>query len=456
MRGPRYSANVAWPAHHNDFAMTATGTGVTLERMNRHSPAHIGYGYVEFRGAGAQTAQFALNSRGGFDDGEEHHEEFFIGFHNHLTAEENSGGIMPIETNLGGGIWEQNVGTEAWFGIEDDDAIPVAAAEVAYDWALLPAGLNIGDRFRLIYVTSGTRNANNTGWSIYNDFVQAEIAGTTSLPAGSPDLAPFADKFRAVISVNGGGNASVNAGLEDGNDDVPIYWVHGTKVADDNADFLDGTWDDESNPKHADGSAATISANGYWTGSESNARRRDSCGAGPHHLRAGSTRVNIGRLGDATLTPLGPVAPNANTCSTAPVNSERRPLYALSREAFTVTGAGAMIQPTANAAEGSSVAFTVTIPDPAPAGGITVPYTLSNGRGVNGDPSRIIATGASGGAGADYDNDGPSVVIAQGDTTATISVPTTQDSTYEEDHYFTVTLGAPTSTPPAALGELNS
>ena len=28
---------------------------------------------------------------------------------------------------------------------------------------------------------------------------------------------------------------------------VPIYWVGGSKVADDYADFYDGDWDDETN-----------------------------------------------------------------------------------------------------------------------------------------------------------------------------------------------------------------
>ena len=31
---------------------------------------------------------------------------------------------------------------------------------------------------------------------------------------------------------------------------MPIYWLNGAKVADGNADFYDGSWDDETNPKN--------------------------------------------------------------------------------------------------------------------------------------------------------------------------------------------------------------
>ena len=34
---------------------------------------------------------------------------------------------------------------------------------------------------------------------------------------------------------------------------MPIYWLNGTKAADDYEDFYDGDWDDEANDKNASG-----------------------------------------------------------------------------------------------------------------------------------------------------------------------------------------------------------
>ena len=82
----------------------------------------------------------------------------------------------------------------------------------------------------------------------------------------------------------------------------------------------------------------------------------------------------------------------------------------------------------------------MTIPDAAPVGGITVPYTFDHGLGIATDPAHIVADAS------DFTDTDGSVTIAQGDTTATITVATTDDSIYEADHYFRVTLGTPTGT----------
>ncbi len=455
-RGVRASANVAWPPQHNDFVMTATGTGVSYEHSNRYTPNHVGFRYVEFRGAGAQTATIVVHAKDGFDDGETYDEAFAVTFPNDFylfdADTDNPLSSAPVDTNLGGGLQAQPAGAQGWFGITDKglEGIDPSLAQVPRDWPLLPPGLTIGDKFRLLYVTTATTAASQIGHAYYNDFVRAEITRDQLKQGGVPDLKPYADHFAAVISTNSdgqnpGGNASLNANLEASGPDDPIYWVNGARVADDKADFLDGSWDDEANPKHADASAATISTNGYWTGSEADGQRSDSCSGltgSDRHLRAGASNVSYGLLNGNSRGPLGQAKDETN-CQPAH-NSQQRPLYALSTREFTVVG-GASIE-TAQAAEGSPITFTVTIPDAAPSGGITVPYTLADGRGVTSDPAHIIAAGTSGGTGADYDNDAGTVVIAQGQTSNTFTVNTTNDSTYEGDHYLTVTLGAPTGT----------
>ena len=90
----------------------------------------------------------------------------------------------------------------------------------------------------------------------------------------------------------------------------------------------------------------------------------------------------------------------------------------------------------ASAAEGSAVAFTVTLPEAAPAGGVTIGYSTSDGRGKADDASYQVATSADYTAAAEN----ASLSIAEGASTGTISIATTDDATYESDHYFTLTL----------------
>ncbi len=105
--------------------------------------------------------------------------------------------------------------------------------------------------------------------------------------------------------------------------------------------------------------------------------------------------------------------------------------------AVTIVDDDAMITVAdADAAEGSAVEFTVTLPDPAPAGGVTVTYSTANGRGNESDEAWQVATGADYTAAAQ----GAAITIAKDGRTGTISIDTAPDSTYEGDHHFTLTL----------------
>ena len=166
-------------------------------------------------------------------------------------------------------------------------------------------------------------------------------------------------------------------------------------------------------------------------------------------LAMGAPYVHIGILNDNSSIDRSPLGPDVNDNSRGQTlnnhackglqPTESLPMYALSG-LFVVEQVGATIAPRATAAEGSTITFTVTIPDAAPSGGITIPYTFSDGLGIPTDPAHTIATSA------DYTGTAGSVVIAQGQTSNTFTVPTTNDSTYEGDHYFRVILGTPTGT----------
>ena len=466
VRGPRYSANLSWPVHLNDFEMNATGTGVTVEAVNRFSPTHAGFRIVEFRGAGAQTATIEFNAREWFDDGDDFNESFSMEFPNDLkyigthTVDGYVFGpqkhINP-KTNLGGGLTAA-ADLAAWYGITDDESVGAVAEDnvaVPLDWPLLPPGLESGDTFRLLYVTNGEIAATSRDPATYDEFVREEITGAQLKQGGVPDLAPYANAFFSLVTTldppttkPARDRAQINMyEIDMGNQpNDPIYWVGGEKVADNaHPDFLDGTWDSES-PRHADGTAATVDTDGYWTGSAENAHRTNhtvcSGGTSGHNRnQAGEPNVHVGKLDgndSSRFSPLGPLFGQAN-CADAEPATELRPIYGLSTDVFEVTG-GAEITSRATAAEGSAITFTVTINDAAPAGGITVPYTFSDGLGIPTDPAHTIANSS------DYTGTDGSVVIAQGQTSNTFTVPTTNDSTYEGDHYFRVTLGDPTGT----------
>ena len=291
----------------------------------------------------------------------------------------------------------------------------------------------------------------------YTERARDEITGNRLNNGGVTDLIPYADSFFPVVtsgkrSEHAGTHADTVAKFDPANGahpDDPIYWVGGTKVADDKADFTDGNWDDEANPKHADGTAATIDTGGYATGTLSTGKEQTRICFETNNIRhrmsiPNANKVHVGYLNDSNTnrTPLGPVNEDCDGVASAQFN----PFYVLSG-VFTV-GSGTAIE-NAEAAEGSDVTFTVTIPNAAPAGGITVPYTFSDGLGIATDPAHTIATSA------DYTGTAGSVVIAEGQTSNTFTVSTTGDSTYEGDHYFRVILDTPTGTnaPPLAPGK---
>ena len=137
-----------------------------------------------------------------------------------------------------------------------------AVTAVPADWSLIPDGLDAGDRFRLLFLSSDTRTAEATDIGDYNTWIQDRV------DAGHADIQDHTETFRAV-----GCTAAVDARDDTGttytSDDkgVPIYWLNGNKIADEYEDFYDETWDEEASMR--DESGNTVSAPGsVWTGCE--------------------------------------------------------------------------------------------------------------------------------------------------------------------------------------------
>ena len=69
-----------------------------------------------------------------------------------------------------------------------------AQTEVPADWALKPADINAGEQFRLMFITSTTRNATSTNIVDYNTFVSTRAA------AGVTAMRTYANDFTALVS----------------------------------------------------------------------------------------------------------------------------------------------------------------------------------------------------------------------------------------------------------------
>ena len=127
--------------------------------------------------------------------------------------------------------------------------------EVPSNWVLTPSGLSVGDEYRLLFATSGRRNAESSSIGTYNTFVQNAAA------SGHTAIQGYSSGFRVVGSteaVDARDNTSTT--YTSSNKGVPIYWLGGNKLADNYEDFYDGTWDDETNSKDEDGSNVSLSA----------------------------------------------------------------------------------------------------------------------------------------------------------------------------------------------------
>ena len=158
-----------------------------------------------------------------------------------------------------------------------------APTEVPNTWSLIPSGRSVGDSFRLIFGTSTKRNATPTDIETYNTFIQNAAA------AGHADIQAYSDGFRVVASTEAV-DARINTSTtftstEKG---VPIYWLGGTKAADDYQDFYDGSWDDEVNTLDESGSAVDMRA------SNTNRPFTGSTHEGVEHL-LGETSLALGK-----------------------------------------------------------------------------------------------------------------------------------------------------------------
>ena len=251
------------------------------------------------------------------------------------TSSSGSGETL-VASNLGGGVTGSGSGTITL--VEDDTGLAkLSEVKVQPDWALKPAAIPGGGKFRLLFKTSTRRAATSLDIADYNSFVRGRAAnGHTAIRAHSA-------QFRAV-----GCTLAVNArtNTETSGAGVPIYWLNGPKVADSYSDFYDGSWDAVTVASSRTEAGSAADSRGPWTGCNHN---------GMASTQPLGNAPNVKRGGVGTLTN-GPLSESDSPRGTA------NPLFALSpvfsvpvsnKPLVTITGGE-------DVTEGTAASFRVT------------------------------------------------------------------------------------------------
>ena len=151
---------------------------------------------------------------------------------------------------------------------------------------------------------------------MYNTWVQAQAA------AGHADIQAYSHTFRMLGSTEAVDARDNTATTGTG---VPTYWLGGAKVADDYADFYDGSWDEEVAGRRETGATVTIGSSWeIWTGSAAN---------GTEQINTDTTSRALGNAGNHWV---GLGRPNSSTASHGPISGStaartgNKGVYALS------------------------------------------------------------------------------------------------------------------------------
>ncbi|MCY3924270.1 MAG: hypothetical protein OXG52_01970, partial [bacterium] len=291
------------------------------------------------------------------------------------------------------------------------------AGVVPNNWPLKPAGLNPGDQFRLVFLSSTTRDAASADIATYDSFVQAAAA------AGHTAVRDYASGFAVLGSTStvGARDHAMTAPSGDGQPSprTPVYWLGGAKITDDHDELWAGAWDARR---------ATDT-------------RNESGGAGSGEAPHTGTRSGTGTASDHPLGNTPDVTTGAWGLNKNPVSDQHRPgsaarpLLAISPVFRVGTTPSPEVAVTAlNApSEGRPARFKITA-SPVPAAPLTVSLTVSEDNSASqdyiagGDQRTLTATipGAGDpGAGA-----------------ALLEVPTIDDTVDEPDGAVTVTVNS--------------
>ena len=180
---------------------------------------------------------------------------------------------------------------------------------MAHDWGLRPGTIAVGDSFRLLFITSGERNAASTDIADYDSFVQSQAA------SGHTDIQAYSPQFK-VLGSTAATHAWVHTRTRPSQFGVgePIYWLNGLRIADDYDDFYDGSWANSSAATFETGAAKTIDGNSFvWTGSRTWGASYPSYALGDSHPELGNPHNGSTALVATTVASPNPPVPTVRS-----------------------------------------------------------------------------------------------------------------------------------------------
>ena len=334
----------------------STQTGVSLSTSGSHSAQDPA---VEFS-SGGQTATLRLTP---VDNSDRSQPYVIVAYGTDSLAPSSAGPLIELADPTGGPFG---------FAFVDDETGEI---EVAVDWPLAPSGLSSGDKFRLMFFTSESRNAAPTDIDVYNEWAQAVVAN-----GGHANLLPYGGMVR-VIGSTASTDARENTGMWDpalnsnaggypdgsttaSDSGVKIYWLaepSTNKIADNYFDFYDNSWDVGSNLQNTDtfesGADSTVNSS-YWTGSS-------NAGTGASGSEFGATTVaasNVSsgnRLNDFVNTNSG--TKTFLVMSPVFTMEEGIPDLTFASSTYTVNEDAGTVSVTVNASEAPASPLTVNL-----------------------------------------------------------------------------------------------
>ena len=212
------------------------------------------------------------------------------------------------------------------------EVLKKAPIPVTKSWFHIPEGVDVGDQFRLLFVTHRATKAMSEEIADYNDWVKFEAGQTYS----NPIIRAVASQFKAVVCT-AAVDARTNTGMAVADAGVPIHWLGGgwqdrpTLVANSNSQFYGGAWVNTHYGAYVTGNSAYFHENAMiWTGCDSVGDTHPTGYMGSLNTKM----VAAGTPRDPDHAPLGPVDP-LNLEFVGAENDANRPLYAIS-PIFTV------------------------------------------------------------------------------------------------------------------------
>ena len=322
-------------------------------------------------------------------------------------------------------------------------AVMLPATTISPTWSLIPAGFSPGDQFRLVFLSSTTRDGSSSGIADYNTFIQNRAV------AGHTDIQAYSMGFR-VVGCTTAVDAHDNTGTTYSSTykGVPIYWLNGAKAADDYEDFYDGSWDEEASNKNelgANGPNISHTANYPITG----------CDHDGTESRISSISY---ALGSGSGVRAG--VPNNSGSSNGPISSSifasssnSRPMYGLS-EVFEVGTStdGVTVNPTeVTVTEGGTATYTVVL-DAEPTGNVTVTIQdPTDNTDVTADPATLTFTPLNWNAAQTGDGDGAAQDANLTNDTATLThSAASTDTDYDSIAIASVTVTVAEDDSPAS------